>query len=226
MKLKKQKNIAIIPARGGSKRLPAKNIMVLDSIPLLLHSINYAKQNMNIIDEIVVSTDNPEIKEMALKSNIRVMDRPKEISGDTATTVSALKHVLNSLNTTFDNVFLLQVTNPLRPEALLKTAYQEYLKNGSDSLMTVSRNEDKLGKIEDGRFIPFNYKIGQRSQDLEPLYVENGLLYISKASLILKDIILGTNNHPFVIEHPYAQVDIDTKADLRYAEFLIKNLLY
>lgn len=221
--MKKLKNIAIIPARGGSKRLPNKNIMRLGNIPLLLHSINYAKQNLDIIDEIIVSTDDPEIKKKALENDITVVDRPKGISGDNATTVSVLKHVLNTLETTFDNVILLQATNPLRPEKLLQRAFQKYLDNGSDSLMTVSRNEDKLGKIVDNKFIPFNYKMGQRSQDLEPLYSENGLLYITKATLIFENCMLGDKNYPFIVDHPYASVDIDTEADIQFADYMLKK---
>jgi len=87
--------------------------------------------------------------------------------------------------------------------------------------MSVSRNYQKFGKIVNNKFEPFNYKIGQRSQDLEPLYFENGLLYITKASLILEDKILGKNNFPFVVNHPFANVDIDTKEDFEYAEYLL-----
>jgi len=89
--------------------------------------------------------------------------------------------------------------------------------------MTVSRNKDKLGKIIDDKFVPFNYKMGQRSQNLEPLYVENGLIYIAKTALILEEKILGENNYPFIVDHPYAKVDIDTIEDLKFAEFILEN---
>jgi N-acylneuraminate cytidylyltransferase len=131
--------------------------------------------------------------------------------------------VLQSLNKNFDNVILLQPTNPLRPKKLLQEAFQFFKDQNCDSLMTVSRNSDKLGKIKNDRFIPYNYKIGQRSQDLEPLYFENGLLYITKTSVILEDKILGSNNRSLIVEHPYAKVDIDTADDFKYAEFILKN---
>jgi len=219
----KPKNILIIPARGGSKRLPQKNVLPLNGEPLLEHSINYALQNRQLFSKIVVSTDDAIIKEIALKKGVGVIDRPQDLSDDVATTVSALKHVLETVKEKYDNVILLQVTNPLRPKKLLKDAYQQFVKGNYDSLMTVSRNADKLGKIINNKFIPFNYKMGQRSQDLEPLYYENGLLYISKSSLILNDKILGEHNCPYIVNHPYAKVDIDTKADFKYAQFILNQ---
>ncbi|MCA1919658.1 MAG: acylneuraminate cytidylyltransferase family protein [Flavobacterium piscis] len=214
------KNIAIIPARGGSKRLPQKNIKLLDGFPLLSFSILFAQANSEIIDEIYVSTDDEDIKNIALKYGAKVIDRPKDLSGDLEPTVSALKHVLQSVDSEVDNVFLLQATNPIRPKNLLKEAFEIYQKENSNSLFTVSRNHKKFGKITDQKFIPYNYKIGQRSQDIESLYFENGLLYITKASLILEDIIISEDAFPFEIDHIFASVDIDTQEDFDYAEYL------
>ena len=216
-------NIAIIPARGGSKRLPQKNVLHLIEKPLIEYSIDFAKQNLDIINRIIVTTDDEEVKKIALKNKVEVIDRPKEISGDNATTLSALKHVLQTINMKSGNVILLQPTNPLRPKTLLKEAYSQFVEQDFDSLMTVTRNSDKLGKINNQKFIPFNYKMGQRSQDLEPLYFENGLLYITKASFILDDVILAKNNCPFIVNHPFAQVDIDNAEDFKLAEFILQN---
>lgn len=221
--LKKNKNITIIPARGGSKRLPDKNILSLGNIPLLAHSIIYAQQFPDIIDDIVVSTDDKKIKQIAIKYGAKVIERPKELSGDYATTVSALKHVLLSEKRQIDNVILLQATNPLRPKNLLKGAYQKFKETNSDSLMTVTRNHQKFGKIIDNKFQPYNYEIGQRSQELEPIYYENGLLYIMKTELILQDKILGVNNFPFIVNHPFSSIDIDTKEDLELAQYYFQK---
>jgi N-acylneuraminate cytidylyltransferase len=216
-------NIIIIPARGGSKRLLNKNRLILNGKPLLSHSIHYAKMHSGLIDRIIVTTDDKNIENIALKEGVSVVKRPSVISGDMSSTVSALKHVLQTLDEDYDNVILLQPTNPLRPKKLLEEAYRKYKKGNYDSLMTVSRNTDKLGKIVNDTFIPFNYTMGQRSQDLEPLYYENGLLYISKTSLILDDKILGNQNYPFIVAHPYAKVDIDTQEDFKYAEFILNQ---
>lgn len=217
------RTIAIIPARGGSKRFPEKNIQQLGELPLLAHSILYAQAHKVIIDDIYVSTDNEEIKKIAMQFGAKVIDRPLSISGDFEPTGSALKHVLQSIETDVENVILLQATNPLRPQNLLIEAFKVYQKENHDSLFTVSRNHQKFGKIKNDKFIPFNYSIGQRSQDLEPLFFENGLLYITKASLILNDIIISENACPFEVNHIFAQVDIDTPEDLDYAKYLFQK---
>ena len=216
------KTIAIIPARGGSKRLPNKNIKSLLGIPLLVHSILYAKE-YDFIDAVYVSTDDVAIKEIALQYGAIVIDRPQEISGDLEPTVSALKHVLEVISQDVENVILLQATNPLRPHLLLKKAFDLFQEKQIDSLFTVSRSYHKLGKIIDNKFIPYNYVVGQRSQDLEPLYYENGLLYIAKTAVILNNEIITKDAFPFEVNHPFAQVDIDTKEDFELAEYFLKN---
>jgi len=216
----KQKNIAIIPARAGSKRLVGKNSLIFKGKPLIQHSIDYAQANRSLIDELFISTNDNAIKTIAHANNIGVIDRPKILAGDTTPTVDVLKHALEYFDEEMDNVILLQITNPLRPKNLLSKAYKEYIDGNHDSLMTVTRNNQKLGKIDQGEFQPFNYKIGQRSQDLEPLYFENGMLYIIKSELIMKGRILGDNNHPFIVDHPYAHIDIDTQYDLDMANFI------
>jgi N-acylneuraminate cytidylyltransferase len=80
-----------------------------------------------------------------------------------------------------------------------------------------------LGKIVANNYIPFNYEIGQRSQDLEPLFFENGLLYISKASSIMNGAIITENSFPYVVDHVFSKVDIDTQDDLDYANYLIQK---
>jgi CMP-N-acetylneuraminic acid synthetase len=217
------KTIAIIPARGGSKRLPQKNIKLLGEIPLLAHSILYAKANKEIIDEVYVSTNDDDIKKIALEFGAKVISRPESISGDLEPTVSALKNVLEQITDTVENVVLLQATNPLRPQNLLKEAFEIYQKEKHNSLFTVSRNDQKLGKIVNQKFIPFNYEIGQRSQDLEPLFFENGLLYITKAALIMENIIIAENAFPFKIDSIFAGVDIDIQEDFDYAEYLYQK---
>lgn len=178
---------------------------------------------MQIINRIIVSTDSSEIKEIALKAGVEVIDRPSCLSTGSSSSVSALKHVLENIGEDFENVILLQPTNPLRPENLLKDAFKKFETEGFESLMTVSRNRQKFGKIINDSFVAFNYKMGQRSQDLEPLYFENGLLYIIKTDLIQKEVLLGINNCPFIVDHPFAGVDIDTEEDFEYAEFILKK---
>jgi CMP-N-acetylneuraminic acid synthetase len=217
------KTIAIIPARGGSKRLPNKNVLGLGGIPLIAHSILYAQENSAIIDAVYVSTDDETINKIAFEYGAQVIVRPESLSCDVEPTVSAIRHVLESLDFKVDNVVLLQPTNPLREANLLKEAFEVYQKGNYDSLFTVSQNHQKLGKIINGKFLPFNYEIGQRSQDLEPLYFENGLLYISKAKIILENKVISENAFPYEVNSIFANVDIDTQEDFDYAAYLINR---
>lgn len=218
------KNIVIIPARGGSKRLPNKNILLLDGIPLIAHSIIYAQKNAPLIDAVFVSTDDEKIKEIAIKYGAKVIDRPNELSGDLEPTVSALKHALEHINDSeIENIILLQPTNPLRSKNLLHEAFNVYEENNCDSLFTVSENNQKFGKIVSDKFVPLNYEIGQRSQDLEPLYFENGVLYISKAKVILNNEIITKNAFPYRLNHVFSKVDIDAQEDFDFAEYLLKK---
>ena len=217
------KTIAIIPARGGSKRLPNKNSLLLGDYPLLVHSILYAQANSDIIDAVYVSTDDSTIKAIALTFGAQVIDRPALLSGDLEPTVSVLRHVLQSIHDEVENVIVLQPTNPLRPPNLLKECLEKFQNEKVDSLFTVTQNHQKFGEIKSGIFIPFNYEIGQRSQDLKSLYFENGLLYITKAALILENRIISEKAFPYLVNHIFAQVDIDTQEDFYYAAFLIEK---
>jgi CMP-N-acetylneuraminic acid synthetase len=217
------KNIAIIPARGGSKRLPGKNIRLLNGKPLIAYSIEYALIHKNLIHEVIVSTDDVDIKKIAIEYGAKVIDRPASISGDFEPTVSALTHTLEQIGQGIDFVVLLQATNPFRPANLLSTCIKELQsRTDCDSCFTVTRSEHKLGNIKNGKFIPFNYQFGQRSQDMEPLYFENGLLYITHADAIRKSQIITDNHCCVEVNHVFSTIDIDTEQDFLMAESLIK----
>lgn len=207
--------VTVIPARGGSKRFPGKNIYPLEGIPLLAHSILYS-QKVLPDTEVYVSTDNEEIAEVARRYGAGVIERPEELSGDRCSTDSALQHaaieLLSSLKE-FDYMILLQATNPLRPDGMMEEALQTIETGTYDSLFTVSPLVRKLGRLIDGRFIPWNFTFGQRSQDMEPLYFENGLLYISHRELILKGCIRGESLYSLIDDHPFGYLDIDTQED-------------
>lgn len=219
------KYITIIPARGGSKRFPGKNTHILNGSPLICHSIEYSLRNSKV-SGTYVSTDAQDIKEISRVAGAEVIDRPDELAGDYATSASVMKHAVEYLaekGVEFDYVILLQATNPLRPKGLLDEAIDIIEKTGATSLFTVSRSEKKLGKIIDGKYVPWNYTFGMRSQDMEPLYYENGLLYITSKELLLQEIIEGQDAYPLVVNHPFGEVDIDTREDFEYAKFILRQ---
>lgn len=217
------KYIAVIPARGGSKRFPGKNIAPLNGKSLIAYSIDYAKESGEI-EQVYVSTDSEEIGAVSEQYGAKVMPRSAELAGDFVPTADVLKDMAQRLldkGMEFDAFVLLQPTNPLRPEGLLNEAMQIMESGKYDSLCTVTRCDKKLGKIVDNQYVPWNYNFGQRSQDLEPLYYENGLLYVIRKDLLLKGRIFGDTMYPLVVEHPYGEVDIDTKEDMAYAEYML-----
>ncbi len=217
------KNIAIIPARGGSKRLPGKNSRYLGDHPLMAHSILYAQRFPELIDTIAVTTDNDELASIARSYGAIVVMRPKELAGDQEPVITAMQHVLKTLQETFANVILLQPTNPLRPLNLLPEAYKAFSESNLQSLMSVNRFEEKFGTIENNVFTPSNYTMGQRSQDLEPMYRENGLLYITESKAIVDGTILTEDNFAYVTNTPFDHVDIDTELDFLIAETVLKK---
>jgi N-acylneuraminate cytidylyltransferase len=217
------KNIALIPARGGSKRLAGKNTKLLGGIPLLAHSIRYAQQFPELIEAVYVSTNDPECKAVALVFGAQVIDRPNELATDESPTYSCLQHALTQLQDDVKTICLLQPTNPLRPANLLAEAYALFTQQAASSLFSVSRSHHKLGKIVNHRFHPYNYTIGQRSQDLDPLYFENGLLYITTPGVLQEDAVFNADAIPFEVNHPFAQIDIDTLADFEYAEYVVQK---
>ena len=221
----KFKYVTIITARGGSKRFPGKNIYPLQGKPLIGYSIEYSINNPNIT-QTFVTTDSEEIKAVSEEFGATVIDRPEELSGDYTTSAAVLKHAVEYLidkSIEFDYVVLLQPTNPLRPNTLLDQALEIIEKGENDSLFTVSLSEKKLGKIIDNTFVPWNYHFGQRSQDLEHLYYENGLLYISSKEILLDETVIGATAYPLIVHHPFGNIDIDTYDDFLYAQYVLNQ---
>ncbi|WP_435577744.1 cytidylyltransferase domain-containing protein [Gilvibacter sp.] len=217
------KTAFVIPARGGSKRIPGKNLIPFGGKALIDHSISYAQKHQQLARHLLVTTDSPEIKAHCENQNVMVIDRPADLASDTATTVSALKHLVQAAPMDLEWIILLQATNPLRPEGLIEDAIETINAQQGDSLMCVSTFDKKLGKLKDGKFEPYNYQLGQRSQDMEPLYRENGLLYVSHTDLLKQAMLLGPKQTILICDHPFADADIDSQEDLNFAEFLLKT---
>lgn len=221
------KYIAIIPARGGSKRLPGKNIKLFCGKPLIYYSIITAEKAIGI-NNVFVSTDDEKIATVAKEYGANIIMRPVELASDTATTTSALQHVLSKIQSGEypDAVITLQPTNPLRKIDLIKNAIKifEQQKENVDSVITVSENKCKLGKIENGLFEPVSYTLEQRSQDVSKLYFENGLLYITKSEVIQKkESVFGEKIYPFITEDFFGDVDIDTLQDFELGELIFNK---
>jgi N-acylneuraminate cytidylyltransferase len=218
------KYVVLIPARGGSQRLPRKNILPLAGKPLIAHSIEYAKQCGL---PVYVSTDDAEIAEISLKYGADIIKRPFDLASNTATTADVLKHAAQYLikeNVDFDYIILLQATNPLRPCNLMQEAIKIVEINRPNSLMGVNPILRKQGRILENRYVPVNYKFGQRSQDMETWYYENGLIYFTSKEKCLDGVVMTPDAYPFIVNHIYGEIDIDTLEDFRKAEYFMSQI--
>lgn len=175
--------LAIIPARGGSRRLPGKNLLDVAGRPLLVQSIDHAKA-AKTVTRTVVSTDDPAIHAVSVAAGAEVILRPPELSTDTATSESALLHVLDSLHELEqyhpDLVVFLQCTSPIREQGDIDRAIQRLLDTGADSLFSATASKWLLWRSGDDSVRSFNYdyRARRREQDMEDEWRENGSLYV------------------------------------------------
>jgi len=214
--------IAVIPARGGSKRLPKKNILPFAGSPLICHSIALAR-SLPVIDRVCVSTDDPETARIAREAGAEIVARPPALATDRSTTASAIRHALLALADSgppAEGVITLQPNCPLRTAEIVTDAVQLFRREKPDSVVAVTKSHHKLGPIENGRFLPA-YRPGMRSQDMAEQYFENGVVYVSRAAMVTdSEDLFGSHIAPLVIDPLYALGDIDTLLDFQVAEFL------
>ena len=226
--------LAVIPARGGSKRLPKKNILPLCGKPLIAWTIE-AAINSNCFNEVVVSTDDDIIKETAIKYGASVpFVRPKEFATDTASSFDAIKHTVefykNEMNREFDFIVILQPTSPLRTATNIQEAILQCTNLNADSVISVCEAEHSplwMNTLPDDksmdRFINDNIK-NLRSQDLPKYYRLNGAIYIVKAERFLKEksVFLSKNTFAYIMNTEQS-VDIDNRIDFELADLLMSK---
>jgi len=224
MSLNGRRIYAIIPARGGSKGIPRKNIQPFLSKPLLTHSIDYALQAAEI-DGIFVSTDDSEILQVSEQAGAEVIHRPIELSGDKATTESAVDHALTTWASTHelpDIIVLLQATSPYRPSGSLAIALEKFDTGQYDSLLSISPTHRFFWRVQgDEVRAEYDYLNRPRRQDMKPediRYVENGSLYIfTRAHFEASGNRLGGRIGDIVFDEEYS-LEIDSWTDLKLLE--------
>jgi CMP-N-acetylneuraminic acid synthetase len=214
--------VAVIPARGGSKRLPRKNILPFAGRPLLAWSIA-AAQTAPSVRSAWVSTDDDEIASVAEAHGARVIRRPAAFAGDDSSTLDVIVHALQSIRVegiTPTAVMTLQPTNPLRPVAMIEEAVTRFTSSPCDSLVSVSVRPLKAGRIVAGYFEPA-YDFGQQSRLAEPIAFENGLLYITRVATLDSGSLCGKRILAFETARPFDEVDIDEPADIKLGECIL-----
>ncbi len=223
--------LAYIPARGGSKGIPGKNIINLCGKPLIAYSIEVAL-SCPYIDYVHVSTDSKEIAQVAREYGACVdFLRPAQYATDTAKTIDAMCHDIKELNNrglTFDSVVLLQPTQPLRTKEMLTDAIETLYHSTSDSLVSVCLVHEHPILMrtlsETGHLQPLlNMSSTVRRQDFPTVYKVNGSIYINRINdHFNENTSLNDNTLPFIMDQNDS-IDIDTYDDLDHAANQIKN---
>ncbi len=221
--------VAIIPARGGSKRIPKKNIKTFCGKPLIAYSIEVALSS-KLFDKVIVSTDDEEIKKVALEYGAEVpFIRPKELSDDFTGTGEVIEHTLKYLQDQGEDiecVCTLYATAPLLQKKYLIQGYTELL--SSDAVHSFSATSmpfpiQRTFKInEQGRcqmFQPEHFQT--RSQDLEEAYQDAGQFYFTRLDKASKEVMFGKDSIPIILPRFLVQ-DIDTPQDWLRAEIMYK----
>ena len=216
--------LGVVPARGGSKGVPRKNIRRLAGWPLLWYTIE-AAQRAQSLDRIVVSTDDPEIAQVARDGGAEVIMRPAAFATDEAPTELALIHAVETLAQTGyrpEAVVTLEPTSPLRSPELIDRCVRELQRTGADAVLSVIETRECLGRLDGGG--RFEYLIKdqpRRRQDRQPLYKESSTVYVTRtATLLERRSVLGERLHA-VVAAPEEAVDINTEIDFLIVEALL-----
>lgn len=213
--------VAIIPARGGSKGLPGKNIRDLAGKPLIAYSIEAAKK-CSMISDVFVTTDDKDISAASGKYGAQIIDRPAQLATDNSSTYDAVRHALDHLKSngkTYDYFVLLQPTSPLRNETHIQKCLEQFFSSGAGCAISVCEAEHspyKAFKLNEKTLVPFVDEkfLDMPRQDLPPVYRQNGAIYVMKCS----DFINKTRNFYLAPAMAYIMpaehsIDIDTSED-------------
>jgi len=224
--LNNKKILAVIPARGGSKRLHKKNILPLNGKPLIAWTIQAAK-NSQYIDEFIVSTDDDEISRISIEYGSKVLIRPGELSTDIATSIDVILHAINSIREQYDYIMLLQPTSPLRNNKDIDNAIELITKKDAKAVISVCESDHSPlwsntlpedGSMDD--FIREEVK-SKRSQDLPSYYRLNGAIYMAEIEGLRKEktFFLKRKTHAYIMKRENS-IDIDEPLDFKIAELL------
>lgn len=222
--------IAIIPARGGSKGLPGKNLKLLCAKPLISHTIETALSS-SALTRVIVSTDDGDIAEVAKKYGAEVpFMRPANLAKDDSLAIDTYKYTVNKLikdeGEDIVDYMVLLPTSPLREASDISNAVKIFRNKNADSVISVTKEDKPLSWFKsldnEGRILENNVTLRNR-QDEEDYYCLNGSIYVFKKDLIDEGKYYSENTYAYVMPK-HRSVDIDTQFDFNYAEFLLKNI--
>ena len=227
------KLLSIIPARGGSKGIPRKNLAKINGRPLIEYSIK-AALDVNQITDLIVSTDDKEIADIARELGAQVpFIRPLELATDQAQSAPVVRHAVEFMEKLkgykYDAVLMLQPTCPLRKSLHIKKALDIYQSSDYDSLVSVvsvSQHPYRMKKLVGDKLINYidqGFENMIPRQELPEVYIRNGAIYLCSRSVIMdKKVLVGQNCYGLVM-NDFESVNIDRKLDLVLAETILRE---
>ena len=221
--------LGIIPARGGSKGVPCKNIRLVGNQPLIAHTIQ-AADSSQLLAHYVVSTDDDAIATVACDHAAPVLMRPPELAADDTPMVPVIRHALRVLEANgerYDAVVVLQPTTPLRQPADIDNSLRLLADTGADTVISVYQVEDhhpaRMYRLLDGYLQPYDQEPpGRLRQSLPPVYHRNGAIYACWTRLLDQNTLIGPRVWPYVMPRARS-LNIDDELDLAFANFLMSR---
>ena len=228
--MKDKKIIAVIPARGGSKEIPRKNVKILAGKPLIAWTIDAAKKS-KYLDRVIVSTEDREIAEMSKKYGAEAIKRPEELAGDNVLIWPVLTQLINYLekkeNYKPDIIVLLQPTSPLRFTNHIDESIETLLEGDCDSLVSACPFHYYIWRRKEEEAFPVNYDFRKRQvrQETTPEYRENGAIYIMKKKTFMKEKTIPCGKVGLSIMPVENSFEIDDDFDFWLCETIMKKLI-
>jgi CMP-N-acetylneuraminic acid synthetase len=222
--------LAIVPARGGSKRVPRKNVRLLGGKPLVLRAIEAARGARSVA-RVVVSSDDPEVLAIARAVDPAIaLERPAAISGDTAPAIDYVRHALATLEgageARFDAVCIVQPSSPLTLSEDIDATVALCERTGADSAVSVMKLDHavhpvKLKTLQGDRLVPYlEEERGRMAEhELPALYVRNCAVYVTRRAAVERGQIIGDDCRGYVMPRERS-VDINDELDFKFAQFL------
>jgi CMP-N,N'-diacetyllegionaminic acid synthase len=220
--------MAIIPARGGSKGIPLKNLKSLNGKPLLDYSINGSLKS-KFITRTIVSSDHPKILKRAEKLGAEIIKRPKNLATDLSQLEPVMEHCLNYFklkeNYIPDIIILLQNTSPLRTKKHIDNSLSIFLDSKFDSMMSCYNSHYFLWILKNNELIPKNHNPKNRPnrQQMNNQFIENGAIYITTYNAFKKSHCRISGRIGLFEMQQKVSIDIDTKSDLLQANKFLKH---
>lgn len=225
-----KKVLAIIPARGGSKGIPKKNIKAISGKPMIIYTIEAAKE-CQYIDKVIVSTDNEEIAEIAMKAGAIVpFSRPEELATDEAELIGVVMHAVEFYERKgdhYDIIVLLPPTNPLRTGEDIQKALEYYIRKQGKSLLSISEASDEAGRMrcfgEQSEMIRVVENVkNEEKKEPTKYYKINGAIYINSMSELSGNTCLDDNELGYVLQKDHG-ISVDYPEDAVVAEYYLSQ---